>query len=82
MEKVVAESSKRLGCVMKAALLLAAAVAVLHAHAPSIGLSRGYLNYTAATGGSSPLPQGVTLLNTTHGRMAWTATASTTRGGN
>jgi uncharacterized protein (TIGR03437 family) len=51
------------------------------AHAPLIGLSKRYLNFVAAPGGAAPPAQTVALTNTTHGRMPWTATASTTRGG-
>jgi len=51
------------------------------AHAPLIGLSKRYLNFVVAPGGPVPPPQVVALTNDTHGRMPWTATPATTRGG-
>jgi uncharacterized protein (TIGR03437 family) len=50
------------------------------AHAPLIGLSRKYLNFTTPPGGV-PNSQSVTLTNETHGRMAWSAAVSTAQGG-
>ncbi len=55
---------------------------LLWAHAPVINLTSKYLNFTANPGGPSPPSQPVTLTNVTHGRMPWSAAASTTRGGN
>jgi uncharacterized protein (TIGR03437 family) len=54
----------------------------LQAHAPSIGLTSRYLNFVAAPGGPNPAPQTVTLSNTTHGRMFWTAAVDTGGQGN
>jgi uncharacterized protein (TIGR03437 family) len=61
--------------------LIVCAAGIASAHAPLIGLSKRYLNFVAAPGGAAPPAQAVALTNTTHGRMPWTATASTTRGG-
>lgn len=63
------------------ALILGLWAGAASAHAPSIGLSKRYLNFVAAPGGPVPPSQVVALTNVTHGRMPWTATATTTRGG-
>ncbi len=66
--------------------LLAACLALLpaaaEAHAPSIGLSKRYISFLAAPGRPNPAAQVITLTNTTHGRMPWSASVSAITGGN